>query len=474
MKDLKNTLPYYQTIVVGGGIVGAGLFRDLSLHGVSTLLIDKKDFASQTSSKSSKMLHGGIRYLENGDFHLVWEALHEKNLWQKMAPHLCREKSFFLPIYNNSLRPLSLLKLGLCLYDALSGFQNKPHRLLSKNEVIKEIPGIKEQGLKGAGVYHDVFMDDIKLCLENIYDGLQNEDCEALNYVSLKDFTQLKDGYICQIVDEITGLKKEIKCRHLVFATGPFTDQLMHNLMGDQWHNHLLPSQGSHLWLKKDSLPVHSPMVLTPQDGRVIFLMPWDYSILVGTTEVKPHANFFDVVPTPQEIEYLLQGVNEYFPNANLNNSHILSSFAGIRPLVREGQSSLGKTAREHKVFRPSPNMHVILGGKYTTFRKMAQETAEVICHDCLQNYNTQGTIKKLRQESVFSAFSPLSSLSIEAVEEIILKERPKTWEDLLVRRIGIPGPKHWDHPVPLDQFFKKIKSPWGDFVSTNEKKDPT
>ncbi len=453
-KLLDCTPPFYETLIVGGGIVGAGLFRDLSLQGVKTLLIDKKDFASQTSSKSSKMLHGGIRYLENGDFHLVWEALHEKNLWLKLAPHLCREKSFVLPIYQDSVRPLWMLKAGLLIYDILSSFENKPHKILLKNELQKFLPDLKTEGLKGAGLYHDVYMDDIKLCLENIYDGQQNPDCRAVNYIGITKFEKKGQFFYCTLEDEIDKSTKEILCHQLVFATGPFTDLLLDKLIGKSWNHHLLPSQGSHLWIKKDVLNIDNPLVLTPADGRVIFVMPWDYSILVGTTEVRPSGEFFDIKPKAQEISYLLNNLNEYFPGKNINESHILSSFSGIRPLVKEGPEILGKAAREHKVFRPNHNMHVIIGGKYTTFRKMVQETAESICHFLGRSYNSHATIDILKRPSIFPAFEDNRKLLPETIEEIIHTESIRKWEDLLFRRIGVPDVHHWRHEIPLFNFF--------------------
>ena len=176
------TIPHKtKVLIVGGGIVGAGVFRDLSLHGIDSIIIDKKDFSSQTSQSSSKMLHGGIRYLENFDFSLVWEALHEKNLWLKTAPHLCRDSSFYLPAFKESKRPLWMLKIGLFLYDFLSGFQNSPHEILNKEKTIKNRPLLNSKNLKGSGLYYDGLMDDIKITLEVIYDGLKSPNARAMN-----------------------------------------------------------------------------------------------------------------------------------------------------------------------------------------------------------------------------------------------------------------------------------------------------
>ena len=182
---LSNVNSYYPVVIVGGGIVGAGIFRDLSLNNIPSLLIDKKDFSSQTSSKSSKILHGGIRYLEQFEFEVIRDCSIEKNLWSKLAPHLCFETRFHFPIYKkNKINPLKM-RMGLLMYDFLSGWENTTHAYINKNNLLEKFPQIQEQGLMGAGVYSDVIMDDCKMNLEIIYDALKFKDCAALNYVEL-------------------------------------------------------------------------------------------------------------------------------------------------------------------------------------------------------------------------------------------------------------------------------------------------
>jgi glycerol-3-phosphate dehydrogenase len=185
----------YEVVIVGGGINGCGLLRDLALNGVSTLLIEKGDFSSQTSQGSSKMLHGGIRYLENLDFGLVMEALEEKNLWLKLAPHLCFEREFYLPLYKYSKYSPWMLKCGLLLYDFLSHFQNKPHAMLSKDEAAKVIPSLDTKDLKGAGKYYDGVVDDAKLGLECLYDALLEPNTVAKSYHEVVHCQKVNDGY---------------------------------------------------------------------------------------------------------------------------------------------------------------------------------------------------------------------------------------------------------------------------------------
>lgn len=443
----------YDVVIIGGGIVGAGILRDAALHGLKTLLIDKKDFTSQTSQSSSKMLHGGIRYLETFDFALVWEALHEKNLWIKLAPHLCQEKAFLMPIYKDSLRPLWMLKVGLWLYDFLSSFQNTPHRMLNIEETLKLLPPLKKDGLKGAGLYHDAIVEDAKLTLEVIYDALLEPCCEAWNYHEMVGIEIDNELHKIKIKDQITGELKEVSCHDVVFATGPFTDKVLANIESLSWKPRLLPSKGSHLWIDPKRLPITSPLVMTPKDGRVIFVIPQRGAVMVGTTEEKVEKDFFDLKVSSEEQSYLLDNLNEYFPQCQLTDQDVLSSFAGIRPLVKSNDSSdLGKTARHHKCYWPRSNVHVIMGGKYTTFRTMAQDIVQNLCHKRYMNYSTQKTIRPLRQVSVIAPFEKVKITS-QHLERILATEHPKTFEDLLHRRLGISGKKHWDEQVQGESF---------------------
>ncbi|EQC46311.1 glycerol-3-phosphate dehydrogenase/oxidase [Bacteriovorax sp. Seq25_V] len=429
---------HYDCLIIGGGIVGAGIYRDLSLNGVSTLLIDKKDFSSQTSSKSSKMLHGGIRYLENMDFDLVFEALHEKNLWLRIAPHLCFESPFYLPIFSDSLRPKWMIRCGLFLYDLLSSFHNKPFFMTNKDQTVKALPDIRSNGLIGAGVYHDAIVDDARLTIEVIADGSLNSDCDAINHTSLKSFRFNGNTVTATIIDELSNTEKTVTANEIVFATGPFTDELLIDHPDFKWSRKLLPSKGSHLWLKKDSVNISSPLVLTPKDGRVIFVIPQRNHILIGTTEVEYNGNKFDMQVSDEEVDYLLANLNEYFPNAKVNHEHVVGKFAGLRPLVKEDDTNdRAKTARNHKYYQPKHNMHVILGGKYTTFRVMAKEVASVICKKLNTKYNSTLSMSPFRYKSGIRTFSD-QELTEEIINAIKTYEHVRCPEDLR-RRTSLP-----------------------------------
>jgi glycerol-3-phosphate dehydrogenase len=435
LDELERT--HFNTIVVGGGIVGAGILRDLSLHNVDTLLLEKTDFAGQTSQASSKMLHGGIRYLENFDFSLVYEALHEKNLWLKLTPHLAKAEKFYLPVYKDSLRPLWMVRLGIHFYDFLSNFQNLSGGFSDKRDTLERIKHIRSNGLKGSGVYSDAIVDDGKLTLEVIMDALEGSNAKAISYIDVSVKKKLDNGhYECFLKDELTGSEKIVTCENLIVSTGPFTDQFMNRIDFLKWQEVLLPSKGSHIWISRERFNLEHPVLLTPKDGRVIFVIPHDNRVLIGTTEEKVEKDFFDISPSKAEIEYLLKNLDEFFPSAKIKEDDIQSSFAGIRPLVKDDSTTnRGQTAREHKVIQPCTNMYVIVGGKYTTFRTMAQGIVSQVVKKQMKSYNPNRTKVPLRKKCQYNFFNR-PELTANKIDQIIHNELPRTIEDVAKRRV--------------------------------------
>jgi glycerol-3-phosphate dehydrogenase len=447
----------FNTAIIGGGIVGSGIFRDLSLHNISCVLIDKSDFSSKTSQSSSKMLHGGIRYLENMDFQLVYEALHEKNLWLKIAPHLCFEERFYLPVFNDAKRPLWMIKIGLFLYDLLSGFQNSGHEIKNNLSSIKSIPILKKENLSGCGIYSDAIVDDAKMTLEMIYDALYcSKKSKAYNYFELIEDIEENEFHLITLKNKLNDSVKKIKVKNIVYATGPYTDDLLSKNQHYKWSNILLPSKGSHLWFSQKDIPINHPIVMTTKDDRVIFVIPQNDLVLVGTTEIKTTESYDDLTISESEINYLLNMVNLYFPTLKLSNENILGSFAGVRPLVKEdGNNNLSKTSREHKIVQLSSNSFVIAGGKYTTFRVMGQEITRNIIQKLGKNYNCDLSQKPIFKKSILPSFKfkvPTDAELINICEE----ELPKTFNDLVIRRIGINSKKIWNYKSNKDfnEFF--------------------
>lgn len=435
-KSREYIKKYYDTVVVGGGINGAGLLRDLALHQVDCLLIDANDFCSQTSQSSSKMLHGGIRYLETLDFDLVSEALNEKNLWLKLSPNDCYESKFYLPNYKNSKYPLIAMWGAIKLYDLLSKFKNSSSFTINKDQTLNLFPDLKSDNLNGSAVYFDAIVDDIRMGINCILDAINTGFAEAFNYMKLKSFKKINATYELVIDDLISQKTFEIKCRHLAFTTGPFTDKLMQQLNVDHWKPQLVPNKGIHLWLKRDAIAANSPIVIQNSDNRIIFVIPERDSVLVGTTENLINSVEFNIRPEEKEIEYLLKALNTYFPKRPVTPNDILSSFAGIRPLVREPNTNdISKTSRRHLTLRPFENCFVIIGGKYTTFRVMVQDIARPIVLNNGKSYNNNLTMNNFAKESKILTFKE-NKLSQEIIDKVIAEEQVHQFEDLLVRRL--------------------------------------
>lgn len=389
---------HYDLIIVGAGINGAGVFRDASLNGLKTLLLDSHDLCTQTSSRSSKLLHGGIRYLQTLDFALVAEALQEKNLWLRLAPSLARIQSFALPIYQESPVSVPEMFLGLKLYDALSGFEKPSPQIISKETLLQHMPKLRSSGLKGAGLYYDGVVDDRGLALLCIKDALKNSNAEAeirANVVGVEE-----TGNLMSVTFEQSGNKKVAVANDIVFCTGPFTDQLLPRL-GIPWRKTLALSKGSHLWLRRDLLNIQHALVMQDTGGRVIFLVPYPDKILLGTTELSLTENdpLFNIEISPKEKAYLIDRFESYFPSIKLVDADILGSYCGIRPLVNLNagtEGALGKISRHHHLFHPHPQMTVLLGGKYTTFRTMSQDVMKYVCKRQKRSYNSLLTLNDL------------------------------------------------------------------------------
>ena len=374
---------HWETLIVGGGITGIGILRDLCLQGQRAILVERGDFASATSQATSKMLHGGLRYLETWDFPLVREALGEKILWSKLAPDFVEERGLVLPVYGDSPRPLWQVRLGLALYDFLSGFRNVPHRILSPGELLALVPNLKAEGLVGGGYYHDALVDDKGMGQALLRDALErSQESVALNDTALVDVSLgTKGHYACLLEDTRGRGRKRISCEDLIVAAGPFSDKLLTSFPFIRWPGVLRPSKGSHLYIKRASLPLNEACVLSSKRGRVLFLIPRGEKILVGTTEVNPREeDFQEPTMEKRERDYLLEQVESYFPGVTLSPEDILSGFSGIRPLVSSPKTR-GSSAisRRHKIYRPRANLFVVVGGKYTTFRVMASDVVRAL-----------------------------------------------------------------------------------------------
>ncbi len=457
VKRDESIKKHHKVVIVGGGIVGASILRTLALHGIDCLLINKGDFSSQTSSRSSKMLHGGIRYLESFDFSLVHEALREKNLWLDLAPHLAYEAKFHLPVYRDFKYPLLGYRAALAIYDTLSLFKNSPHKILNAPAALQEIPELRQEGLTGAGIYYDAIVDDSKLCLENIYDACLEPNAKALSYCELVKCTEDRGRYVLEIKDQLQGDQFSVSAEHLIFATGPFSDRLLKKLDIRPNSAFILPSKGIHLWLKKESLDIKNPLVLQTKDGRVVFIMPQQEAILVGTTEtlLSEHDEIYDIEVTQEDIEYLLLQLKEFFPQTKISEENIITSYAGVRPLVRS-HKNMNKTSRKERLVELGNKMHLLIGGKLTTFRTMVFPLVKKILKEESSEFDPHLTANPFRQQSLVLPFKA-ANIDRDLLYAIITQEKVRTLEDLKERRLGSICPHRFNFSEDLSAVFNDI-----------------
>src|SRR5213080_4062524 len=365
-------------LVVGGGINGAGIARDAAMRGLRVALVERGDLASGTSSRSSKLIHGGLRYLEQGDVRLVLEAVRERERLQRLAPHLVRPQEFVFPLYRGG--PLGPLKLaaGLWAYDLLAGFWNvRWHRMLSP----KAEPALLRDGLCGAGQYWDCRTDDARLVLETALSAA-GEGALIVSYAEVAGFVK-EGGRIvgARVVDRLGGGEVVARAQVVVNAAGPWVDRVV-ALDAPETPPRLRLTKGVHVVVPHERVGNRAAVVLSAvADRRVMFVIPWGAHTLVGTTDTD-HPGGPDVPPVvePSDVAYLLDTVNHYFPAARLAPGDVVSAFAGLRPLIApRGKATMSPSAvsREEEVFTSASGLVSIAGGKLTTYRLVAKAVVD-------------------------------------------------------------------------------------------------
>lgn len=389
----------FDVLVIGGGINGAGIARDAALRGLRVALIEKGDFASGTSSRSSKLIHGGLRYLEIGDFRLVREACVERDrLRRRLAPHLVKPLAFLFPVYQGDPVGLFKLELGMWAYDALAAFRNiKMHRRLSAKRVAMIEPSLRQDGLKGAKLYYDCVTDDARLTLETILSA-SAEGAVVANYVSVVGL--LKEGGRvagAKVQDGRTGAIEEARARVVVNATGPWVDEIR-QLDDPDVPPSLRLTKGVHIVVPRERVNHRFAVVLrAPRDQRILFVIPWDDRTLIGTTDTDFDGPPDSVSVEPEDVSYLLEAVNRFFPNACLRPDDIVGSFAGLRPLVApDDDLDPSSVSREERVLTSPSGLISLTGGKLTTFRVVAETVTDEVVR-ALQPHRTRRIVRRTK-----------------------------------------------------------------------------
>jgi glycerol-3-phosphate dehydrogenase len=369
---LKFSRGEYDLLVIGGGINGAAIANLGAYNGLNVALIEKNDFAGGTSGKSTKLLHGGLRYLANLEFDLVRESLRERMIQLTNAPHLAKPLGFIIPAYQTDRRPLWMLRLGVALYDWLSGkFLIEKHRRLSAQDVVNLLPGIEATNLVGGVLYFDAQMDDARICLENALSAAQ-QGAHVANYVEARAFIKENGKAVgVEAVDLLSQRLFQIRAKRVVCAVGPWTNQVL-----AKENRNTAPkvrtTKGIHI-VYRGKISPHAVVISNQKDGRIFFLIPWKEESLIGTTDTDYQGNLDDVRADDGDIDYLFSEAARVFPHIAFDRQKIITTFAGLRPLVfSPGNPS--RVSRKHAIEESYSKTIYVMGGKYTTYRKIAED----------------------------------------------------------------------------------------------------
>jgi glycerol-3-phosphate dehydrogenase len=373
----------FDILVIGGGITGAAVARDAVRRGFRTALVEARDFAEGTSSRSSRLVHGGLRYLEQFEFDLVFEASQERRRLLRNAPHLVRPLEFLFPIYRDGRVGKLKLDAGMWLYDALSLFRNiERHQMLSTVEVLRSEPRLRSEGLLGGARYYDAQVDDARLVLATVLGAIEAGAAVANRVEALEIDTTDWPGHAVRVRDDEREEEWTIDALAVVNATGPWTDRNL-ALAGAKSSAMLRPTRGTHIHVGRERIRHdHALIFESPLDRRIMFVLPWRDLTLIGTTDDFDRGDPARVTPTAADVQYLLDSTNSLFPLARLRAEDVLSAWAGLRPLVvteSGGSGEEGEVSRDFLVHEEPEGFFTIAGGKLTSHRSMAQDAVDQV-----------------------------------------------------------------------------------------------
>lgn len=374
----------FDLIIIGAGINGAGIARDAALRGLKVLILDKDDIASGTSSYSTRLIHGGLRYLEHGEFGLVRESLREREILLKIAPHLVRPLPILIPIYSGMTRGRAKIRFGMIAYDLLSLGRSLPgHNVLSPMETLRRIPSLNNDGLLGAVIYYDAQVEFAeRLVVENVLSAVET-GATVITHARVEDLVTANSQVVSARYRLESGESQTLNARFFVNAAGPWIDQVLSHTKSSIKERQLGGTKGSHIIVAPfDGAGSLAVYVEAQTDRRPFFIIPWNGNYLIGTTDIRFEEDPDEASADGWEIDYLLKETNRLFPNANLNRSSILYTYSGVRPLPFTTDHHEDLITRRHfvKQHRFLTNLVSIIGGKLTTYRSLAEECVDLIC----------------------------------------------------------------------------------------------
>lgn len=448
-------------LVIGGGITGSGTVRDAAMRGLRAGLVEQHDFAFGSSSRSARLLHGGIRYLAQGNIRLVRQASKEKVIVHQIAPHIALPLPFIFPTYKGTPYPKWQLGIGVKLYDMLcSGRNLGKSRPLNIEEVKKYLPGITEDRLTGGVRYFDGLTNDARLTIDTLRSADRN-GAFLCNYCRLEDAHPEGDIWVCRVRDVLGQLDFTIRTRCIVNATGAWADKQKYSKVK------IRGTKGIHLIVDRAIFPIPDEAVMMTEEKRVVWAIPWGERVYVGCTDTDYDGVLEDVRTDPEDLYYILNVMNEYFPGLKLTESEVLTSWAGVRPLVADEKGSASEVSRSHYIKMATKGWIDIAGGKLTTYRLMAQEVVDKAgryLNAAMASCKTAGEplLESGEADGVSSVIPP--PVIRDTVEVYCRREWAVHLEDVMIRR----SRWHYYHKDRIS-VAKKVASWMAEFLSWNE-----
>lgn len=441
LKKIQSEVKEWDVLIIGGGATGLGCALDAASRGYKTLLLEQVDFSKGTSSRSTKLIHGGVRYLKQGDVSMVYEALHERGLLFQNAPHLVTNQSFIIPVYDWWKGPF--YSLGLKVYDLMAGQLGLgSSKLLSFDETVKAIPTVERSGLKGGVIYQDGQFDDSRMAI-SIAQTSEDHGATVLNYCKVNRLIK-KSDMVCGVIatDEESGIEMAIKAKVVINATGVFADKIL-KMDEPGKKDIIVPSQGIHLVLSKEYLHKdYAVMVPHTSDGRVLFAIPWLNHVVVGTTDTFRNESNLEPVALDEEVEFLLETAGKYLIKQP-SRKDVLSIFAGLRPLAKPKNEikATKEISRGQKIMVSVSGLITIIGGKWTTYRKMAEETIDKVNilgklpeKKCVsKNLPIHGFLQDVEHHS-----DPLAQYGKDKEKVLEIGKKEPEWEGILSKKLNL------------------------------------
>lgn len=430
----------FDVLIIGGGITGSGIALDGASRGLKVALIEKADFAFGTSSRSTKLIHGGLRYLKQLEFGIVRETGQERAILHKNAPHIVYPEKMLLPIIEGGSLGKYTTSLGLYVYDLLAGVKRKERRfMLNKEQTLKAEPLLREDILKGGGMYIEYRSDDARLVIE-VLKTAHRFGATAINYCKALDLLYDESGKVngAEVADERTGEQFVIKAKKVINAAGPWVDELRKadkSLKGKRLHL----TKGIHIVVPQERLPINQAVYFdVPSDGRMVFAIPRDNIVYIGTTDTNYNEDNDLCFANQEDVQYVLNAANYIFPTVKLTREDIISTWAGLRPLIHEDGKAPSDLSRKDEIFISDSGLISMAGGKLTGFRKMAERAIDVALSQLVKEENY--TYIPCRTDEMMLSGGDIGTLQIHEFEKILIAEYPQWSSDelgMLARKYG-------------------------------------